>query len=318
MEQTLQGYAVHEDPLLQDMLTHVFSNAGKRLRPLLVLLAAHACPEAVPEAVKLAVIVELLHTATLLHDDVLDASALRRGVPTVAHAFGQSHGVLAGDYLYAVAFECIASLHHPRIMQVLSKATRQIVEGEVLQLQLQGRPECPWQDYQRVAVAKTAKLFSVCAEMVMISANAPPEMEGVMVRFAHRVGLLYQWIDDLLDYGFGAVNLGKCLGDDLREGRPTFPWILAYEGADDSMRVQLSQRFVEKDMTLLDEVRQRLASHEGARRVLLDEVLAAEADLKALENLGVDTTGLAPLLAYIADRIPREFRLGARGRYVLR
>jgi octaprenyl-diphosphate synthase len=192
-----------------------------------VLLAARACGHAGQNHVPAAAIIEFIHTATLLHDDVVDGSDLRRGRHTANHVFGNEASVLVGDYLYSRAFQMMVDLGDMRVQEVMANATNTIAMGEVLQLMNAHDPETTEQRYLEVIYRKTAKLFEAGAQMAAILAGAPREVELAMIEYGRHLGTAFQLVDDALDYSSTADELGKNLGDDLAEGKPTLPVIFA-------------------------------------------------------------------------------------------
>jgi octaprenyl-diphosphate synthase len=200
---------------------------GKRLRPALLLLTAGALGYAGTGHHRLAAVVEFIHTATLLHDDVVDESSLRRGLPTANARFGNPASVLVGDFLYTRAFQMMVQAQDMRVMQILADATNTIAEGEVMQLLHLGNAAVDEADYLRVIRAKTAKLFEASARLGAVLAGSDAPREEQCARYGQALGTAFQIIDDVLDYDGTVDDLGKNLGDDLREGKPTLPLILA-------------------------------------------------------------------------------------------
>jgi octaprenyl-diphosphate synthase len=215
---------------LIDQISHYIIGAGgKRIRPRLVLLFSQALGFEGPQRHELAAIVEFIHTATLLHDDVVDESALRRGNATANAVFGNAASVLVGDFLYSRAFQMMVSVDRMRVLQVLADATNVIAEGEVLQLMNMHDPDLAVNDYLRVIRFKTAKLFEASARLGAVLADAPAEVEERCADYGRSLGTAFQLVDDLLDYEGDAKALGKNVGDDLREGKPTLPLLVAME-----------------------------------------------------------------------------------------
>jgi octaprenyl-diphosphate synthase len=224
-----------EVALIDQISGYIIGAGGKRIRPRLVLLFSEALGHVGPARLELAAIVEFIHTATLLHDDVVDESALRRGRATANAAFGNAASVLVGDFLYSRAFQMMVSVGRMRVLEVLADATNVIAEGEVLQLMNMHDPDLAVDEYLRVIRYKTAKLFEASARLGAVLGEAPPEVEEAAAEFGRSLGTAFQLIDDLLDYEGHTDELGKNVGDDLREGKPTLPLLLAMEraGADD-------------------------------------------------------------------------------------
>ncbi len=217
---------------LIDQISHYIINAGgKRIRPRLVLLFSEALGFDGPERYELAAIVEFIHTATLLHDDVVDESALRRGRATANAMFGNAASVLVGDFLYSRAFQMMVGVNQMRVLQVLADATNVIAEGEVLQLMNMHDPDLAVADYLQVIRYKTAKLFEASARLGAVLAGADAALEESCADYGRSLGTAFQLVDDLLDYEGNSSELGKNVGDDLREGKPTLPLLLAMERA---------------------------------------------------------------------------------------
>jgi octaprenyl-diphosphate synthase len=227
---------LHSEVALINQIAHYIVHAGgKRIRPRLVLLFASALGFDGPQRHTLAATVEFIHTATLLHDDVVDESALRRGQQTANALFGNAASVLVGDFLYSRAFQMMVSVNRMRVLQVLADATNVIAEGEVLQLMNMHDPDTSVEAYLRVIRYKTAKLFEASARLGAVLADAPPAVEEACADYGRSLGTAFQLVDDLLDYEGDAGTLGKNVGDDLREGKPTLPLLVAMArgGADE-------------------------------------------------------------------------------------
>ena len=216
-------------PLVGDVARYIISAGGKRLRPVLLLLTCGALAYTGAQRHNLAAVVEFIHTATLLHDDVVDESTLRRGRPTANENFGNPASVLVGDFLYSRAFQMMVKANSMRVMQVLSDATNVIAEGEVLQLMNMHDASLLEADYLRVIRSKTAKLFEASARLGAILAQQGERTEEACATYGQALGTAFQVIDDVLDYDGDAAEMGKNLGDDLREGKATLPLILAMQ-----------------------------------------------------------------------------------------
>ncbi len=214
--------------LINQIADHIISAGGKRLRPMLVMLAGHAVGQAGPEHHQLAAIIEFIHTSTLLHDDVVDESDLRRGKSTARMIWGNQASVLVGDFLLGQAFRMMVEVGSLEALDVLSAAASVIAEGEVLQLSVAKNMETTEDDYLSVIRAKTAALFAAAAEVGPIIAGADKAGRNALKSYGMNLGLAFQLVDDALDYGGKAVDLGKNVGDDFREGKITLPVILAY------------------------------------------------------------------------------------------
>jgi len=230
--------------LVNQIAGYIVSAGGKRIRPLLVLLFAQALGFRGPERFELAATVEFIHTATLLHDDVVDDSKLRRGRDTANARFGNPASVLVGDFLYSRAFQMMVSVNRLRVLEVLADATNVIAEGEVLQLMNMHDPDLTVEDYLRVIRYKTAKLFEASARLGALLADASPAVEAACADYGRALGTAFQLVDDLLDYEGTTESLGKTVGDDLREGKPTLPLLVAMSRGTSAER-ELIRRAIE-------------------------------------------------------------------------
>lgn len=211
--------------LIRQIAEYIIAGGGKRLRPALVFLAAGATGYRGEHHVELATVVEFIHTATLLHDDVVDESELRRGRKTANAEFGNAASVLVGDFLYSRAFQMMVAVRSMRVMEVVADATNAIAEGEVLQLLNARNLAITEAAYLDVIRRKTAKLFEAAAQLGAIVGEAQPEIEQGLARYGLHLGTAFQLVDDVLDYSGDAAHTGKNLGDDLRQGKPTLPLI---------------------------------------------------------------------------------------------
>ena len=213
--------------LINELGRYIINSGGKRIRPLLVILAARACQYQGPQHIELAAVIEFIHTATLLHDDVVDTSDLRRGKKTANAIWGNETAVLVGDFLYSRSFEMMVGIGSMQVMEILAKTTNTIAEGEVMQLLNCHDPETTEQRYLEVIRHKTAKLFEASAQLGAVLGNQPGEIEQAMASYGMHLGTAFQLIDDALDYNASARQIGKNIGDDLAEGKPTLPLIHA-------------------------------------------------------------------------------------------
>ncbi len=213
--------------LINQLAGYIIHSGGKRLRPLIVLLASRACGYLGTDHIELATIVEFIHTATLLHDDVVDASELRRGQTTANVVWGNEASVLVGDFLYSRAFEMMVEVRNMRVMEILSKATNTIAEGEVMQLLNCHEPDITEDHYLYVIRSKTAKLFEAAAQLGAVISARDARIESALADYGMHLGTAFQLIDDVLDYSADSRILGKNIGDDLAEGKPTLPLIHA-------------------------------------------------------------------------------------------
>jgi octaprenyl-diphosphate synthase len=220
--------------LINQMGHYIVGNGGKRLRPMLLLLAAKALGEVTDKHLILAAVIEFIHTATLLHDDVVDESELRRGRESANAVWGNAASVLVGDYLYSRAFEMMVRTGSMRVMEILSKTTTLIAEGEVLQLLNCNNPETTEAKYLEVISRKTAILFSAATRLGAVISGSSAATEEGLAKYGQHLGIAFQLIDDALDYKANQDELGKNLGDDLAEGKPTLPLIHAIQNGSES------------------------------------------------------------------------------------
>lgn len=254
VDQVISERLTTEVPLVREVAQYIISAGGKRLRPALLLLVSGALGSQNPHRHALAAVVEFIHTATLLHDDVVDESTLRRGRETANERFGNAASVLVGDFLYSRAFQMMVDVNDMRVMQVLSDATNVIAEGEVLQLMNMHDTTLDEAAYLRVIRSKTAKLFEASARLAPILAGANPQIEALCATYGQALGTAFQVIDDVLDYEGSAGELGKNLGDDLREGKVTLPIICALRTASDTEQSLIRQAIQHGDLTHLDDI----------------------------------------------------------------
>ncbi len=218
-----------EVALINTIGEHIIGGGGKRLRPALVLLSSGMFGPINAQHHQLAAIIEFIHTATLLHDDVVDESDMRRGKGTANHIFGNAASVLVGDFLYSRAFQMMVKLQNMRVMEVLSQATNTIAEGEVLQLLNVHNADISEQAYLKVIQYKTAKLFEAAARLGAVLSHRSVEDEQALAHYGMHLGTAFQLVDDVLDFSGDATQIGKNLGDDLAEGKPTLPLLYAMQ-----------------------------------------------------------------------------------------
>jgi octaprenyl-diphosphate synthase len=223
-------------PLVERVADHIVAGGGKRLRPLLVVLTARACGYEGSAHIEAAAFIEFVHTATLLHDDVVDGSSLRRGRHTANQVFGNQASVLVGDFVYSRAFQMMAALTSQAVMEIMAQATNVIAEGEVLQLMNAHDPDTTEQRYLEVIYRKTAKLFEAGAEVAAVLAGKEPPLRAGLAAYGRHLGMAYQLVDDVLDYRSNPNERGKNLGDDLAEGKPTLPLIHAMRHGNGEQR----------------------------------------------------------------------------------
>jgi octaprenyl-diphosphate synthase len=277
---------LRSDVALINQISHyIISAGGKRIRPRLVLLFAGALGFSGPERFTLAATVEFIHTATLLHDDVVDESSLRRGRQTANAMFGNAASVLVGDFLYSRAFQMMVSVNRMRVLDVLADATNVIAEGEVLQLMNMHDPDLAVDDYLRVIRYKTAKLFEASARLGAVLGRAATEVEECCADYGRSLGTAFQLVDDLLDYEGNTHELGKNVGDDLREGKPTLPLLLAMSRGSADERALIRGAIEHGEVERLHDIMlivRRTGALEATRAAARSETDKARASLDVL------------------------------------
>jgi octaprenyl-diphosphate synthase len=291
-------------PLVGQICQYIISAGGKRLRPALLLLMSGALGYKHEHRIQLAAVVEFIHTATLLHDDVVDESTLRRGRATANASFGNPASVLVGDFLYSRAFQMMVECKEMRVLALLAEATNVIAEGEVLQLMNMHDPSIDEAGYLRVIRSKTAKLFEASCRIPAVMTAASAELEQACADYGQALGTAFQVIDDVLDYDGDTSELGKNLGDDLREGKTTLPLIIAMQ------RGNASQKKLIQDAITLGKVEQlsdivSIVHETGAMIATRDAAMGeARRALVALERLNssVYKTALAELAEGLLSR----------------
>ncbi len=285
VDDTIRHHLNSDVALVRQIATYIVGAGGKRIRPRLVLMFASALGFEGPERYTLAATVEFIHTATLLHDDVVDESSLRRGRATANALFGNAASVLVGDFLYSRAFQMMVSVNRMRVLQVLADATNVIAEGEVLQLMNMHDPNLSVEAYLRVIRYKTAKLFEASARLGAVLADAEPAVEEACADYGRSLGTAFQLVDDLLDYEGDTSALGKNVGDDLREGKPTLPLLLAMSHGTpqerDLIRHAIEQGEVDRLPDIVAIVR-RTGAIEATRQAAREESQCAMARLGLL------------------------------------
>ena len=268
--------------LVNQVGDYIVGGGGKRLRPLLVVLAARAAGAQDSAHIPAAALIEFIHTATLLHDDVVDDSARRRGRETANEAFGNPASVLVGDFLYSRAFQMMAALNSGAVIRVMADATNTIAAGEVMQLMNSGDPDTTEIRYLEVIYRKTARLFEAGAQVAAIVAKAPAPVEAALARYGKHLGIAFQLIDDALDYQGDSRELGKDVGDDLAEGKPTLPLIHALAHGDAAsaamIREAIAQGGTEQQAPILAAV-ERAGGLDYTARLARSEAEKAEAVL---------------------------------------
>ncbi len=277
---------LHSEIRLIDQLGHyIINSGGKRLRPALVLLSANCFGRHDRRHIELAAIIEFIHTATLLHDDVVDASMLRRGQATANQRWGNEASVLVGDFLYSRAFQMMVEIDSMPIMTILADATNKIAEGEVQQLINRYDPETTEERYLQVIHHKTAKLFEAAAQAGAAVAGQDPQREQAMAAYGKHLGIAYQFIDDLLDYSAPSERLGKNIGDDLAEGKPTLPLLYAMWNSPEKEAAMIRNAIKSGGLREIEQISQVIAA-TGALRYTAERAREeAAAAVRALEGL---------------------------------
>ncbi|HZI84553.1 MAG TPA: polyprenyl synthetase family protein [Casimicrobiaceae bacterium] len=304
VDRVLRASLASDVALIRQVAEYIVGGGGKRLRPALVLLAARACGYSGTHHHTLAATVEMIHTATLLHDDVVDESSLRRGHATANAMFGNAASVLVGDFLYSRAFQLMVSVDNMRVLRILSDATNVIAEGEVLQLLNAGNPDVGESAYLDVIRRKTAKLFEAAAQLGAVIAGADAATEEAFARYGMHLGTAFQLIDDVLDYSGDFDAIGKNLGDDLADGKPTLPLIRAMQvgsAADASLIGDALRHGRLDDFKPVVEAIARSDALDYARRCAGVESSEAGAALAALADSPARQT-LLKLAAFAVER----------------
>jgi octaprenyl-diphosphate synthase len=290
-------------PLVDRVAEHIISGGGKRLRPLLVVLASRACGAQGEAYLEAAAFIEFIHTATLLHDDVVDGSSMRRGRDTANEVFGNQASVLVGDFVYSRAFQMMAMLASQRVMEIMADATNIIAEGEVLQLMNARDPETTEQRYLEVIYRKTARLFEAGAEVAGVLSNGSPEIQRALAKYGRHLGTAYQLVDDVLDYRSDPAVRGKNIGDDLAEGKPTLPLIHALKHGTEAQKAAIRQAIKEGGIEQLDTIIEAIDATGGLEYTTnlahaeTDKALAALAPLPETPY----KEGLAALARFAAE-----------------
>ena len=287
------------DVVLINQIGHyIINSGGKRLRPLLVLLSARACGYQGSDHQLMAAVIEFIHTSTLLHDDVVDESDTRRGNKTANEVWGNAASVLVGDFLYSRSFEMMVEPGELKIMQVMSEATNVIAEGEVLQLLNCHDADTTKERYMEVIHRKTAKLFEAATQMGPILAKKP-ELEEAFVAYGRHLGAAFQLIDDALDYTANEEELGKNIGDDLAEGKPTLPLIYVLENGNENEKKIIRRAIESEGINLLDEVT-AIIKASGAI-AYTQKIAQKEADLAKSALAPLNDSDLKTALCSLAD-----------------
>lgn len=285
--------------LVSQVSEYIVMSGGKRLRPLIVLLAARALGYEGEQHVRAATIVEFIHTATLLHDDVVDSSSRRRGQDSANTVFGNQASVLVGDFLYSRAFQMMVDIGEMRVMQILADATNTIAAGEVMQLMNVHDPDTTEDDYRQVIYRKTARLFEAGAQIAAVLGGQNAAIESSMVDYGRYLGTAFQLVDDALDFAASPEELGKNIGDDLAEGKATLPLIYAMQNGSAEDRKIIRNAILEGGLDQLDRITAIIES-TGALRYTADKAREA-ADLAIAALADVPDSNFKQALINIAE-----------------
>jgi octaprenyl-diphosphate synthase len=290
--------------LVENIGHYIVDAGGKRLRPLLALLAAKALDEADDQAITFAAVVEFIHTATLLHDDVVDISTLRRGRPTANAHFGNASSVLVGDFIYTRAFQLMVQLANMELLDHMADTTNVIAEGEVLQLVRAGNPSVTEAQYLEVIERKTAALFAAACKGPAILKGHPAEIQQSLESYGRHLGIAFQMVDDVLDYTGNPETTGKQVGDDLNEGKPTLPLIHTMTAGSDNDAALIKSALAEKSSERLDEVIAAVKRSGGIDYTQSQAQMHRQQALSALNHLpdSSATSALAALADLAVDR----------------
>ncbi|MCB1647313.1 MAG: polyprenyl synthetase family protein [Pseudomonadales bacterium] len=285
VDQLINDSLTSRVPLVEEIAGYIVEAGGKRLRPLLVLLAAKSCGYTHDLHVNLAAVIEFLHTAMLLHDDVVDESDLRRGRKTVNAEWGNPQSVLVGDFLHSRAFEMMVEIGNMRVMEILSKATNTIAEGEVQQLGNIRNPETSESSYMEVISRKTAMLFEAASHSGAVLAGAPLKDEEALQAYGLHLGLAFQLIDDILDYEGTTADLGKNVGDDFAEGKMTLPLIVAMRNGNADQREFISNAILQGELSDMDQLMIIVRETGGLQYTIDMAAKEVERAISAIETL---------------------------------
>ncbi len=268
--------------LINQLGGYIVNSGGKRLRPMQVLLSARACGYSGAAHCQLAAVVEFIHTATLLHDDVVDGSQLRRGRETANQLWGNEASVLVGDFLYSRAFEMMVDVGNMRVMAIMARTTNTIAEGEVMQLLHVHDPDTSEQRYLQVIQSKTATLFEAASRLGAVLAGESASTEEAMAAYGRELGTAFQLVDDALDYDGSVADIGKNIGDDLAEGKPTMPLIRAIQEASEQDRELLRSAIQSGGLEQIDKVTDVI---ESTGAIAYTRALARQAAARATDHL---------------------------------
>ncbi len=297
--------SLHSEVELINQLGHyIINSGGKRLRPLLLLLSARAFAYQGEKHIDLAAIIEFIHTATLLHDDVVDSSLLRRGAETANAIWGDKASVLVGDFLYSRAFEMMVALDNMRVMEIMSHTTNTIAEGEVMQLLNSRNPDTSEESYMAANRCKTAKLFEAATQLGAVISSATKQQELAMANYGLHLGIAYQLIDDVLDYSVSSDEMGKNIGDDLAEGKPTLPLIYAMRTGSNTQKEIIRSAIINGDRSQIGAVTAAITSTGAIDYTAEVAYRQAQIALDALHTIPDSNykTALIDILSFCVER----------------
>ncbi len=276
---------LHSDvALINKMANYIINSGGKRLRPLLALLCARACGYSGEKHALVAAIIEFIHTATLLHDDVVDASSMRRGHETANSIWGNESSVLVGDFVFSRSFEMMIDVGEMRVMEILARASNTIAEGEVMQLLNCNDPDTSEDQYMTVIQSKTAKLFEAACQLGALLAKQPQDIEHACATYGMHIGTAFQLKDDVLDYQSSAEEMGKNIGDDLAEGKPTLPLIYALKNSNGSKAEYIRAAIINGGKHHMDKV---LAAIDATNAIAYTEKAAIKQAKSAKQSIEI-------------------------------
>jgi len=299
VNQVITDNLASEVVLINQLSQHIILSGGKRLRPMLVILAAKACQYQGEEDALLAAVVEFIHTATLLHDDVVDDSDMRRGKQTASTIWGNEAAVLVGDYLYSRAFQMMVCAQSMTIMDLLANTTNTIAQGEVLQLLNVRNPDTSEAKYHQVIYAKTACLFEAASRIGALLGGVTAEQELALQKYGRHLGVAFQLIDDALDYSAQSDTLGKNVGDDLAEGKPTLPLIRAMEIGNAEQKALIREAIENGNTERFDEINRAIVD-TGALQYTIDQA-QSESDAAKREIASLEDSDYKQALIFLAD-----------------
>ena len=285
VNQVIRNKLHSEVPLVNQIAEYIINAGGKRIRPVLVLLVANAYQYRGTQHHELAAIIEFIHTATLLHDDVVDESSLRRGRKTANAMFGNAASVLVGDFLYSRAFQMMVSINSMQIMQILADATNVIAEGEVLQLLNMHDPDVNEERYLQVIRSKTAKLFEAAAQVGALISGADAMQIEAAAEYGRSLGTAFQLIDDVLDYSGNAADIGKNVGDDLREGKPTLPLIYLMKNGTDEEKNLVRSCIEQGDESKFNVILEAITKSGALDYTRTKAIKAADRAIESIQHL---------------------------------